>query len=338
MSSPFKGGKGRLFYKGASENKLRTHVFFVCMAALLAFVAAFVWQTQTMDTANKQNSSIFSGILTTPAGDSSQHTAEESKTVSGYAAANNSSVGEMKPETEISNTTSGSDENLSETKLIGSDLNNENSRVPLNDDMLWERVGDEYFDDAAFVGDSITTGIKLYGVMDNADVFAGTGIRLENITEKKVVKFNDEEVTVFEALKRVQPKKIYIMMGANSLGASNETVLKLYERLIDTVIASHADSIVYVQSVLQLYEPLFKIKYGKDISNVRIAAFNDGLKAMALQKGIYFLNVAEVFYDESGAMPEEYTPDGIHIHSAQYQLWFEYLKSHAVVKSSGEQK
>ena len=33
-----------------------------------------------------------------------------------------------------------------------------------------------YFDDAVFVGDSITDGIKLYGVMNNATVIAHTGI------------------------------------------------------------------------------------------------------------------------------------------------------------------
>ena len=39
-------------------------------------------------------------------------------------------------------------------------------------------VGDEYFDDAAFVGDSITEGIKLYEVMTNATVVAARGINL----------------------------------------------------------------------------------------------------------------------------------------------------------------
>ena len=337
MSSPFKGAKGRIFYTGASENKLKKHVFFVIVAALLAFLAAYVWQTQTKQPANNSNSSIISEILPTPTGDASQRTVEESQTiVSGYATANDAGMNETKSDASIQNTSSGSDEYLSDTKLIDSDINNENGSLPAIDDVLWERVGEEYFDDAAFVGDSITTGIKLYGVMDNADVFAGTGIRLENIAEKKIIKINNEEVTIIEALKRVQPKKIYIMMGANSLGASNETVLALYERLIDAIIASHSDSIVYVQSVLPLYEPLFKIKYGKDITNVRIAAFNNGLRALASQKEIVFVNVAEVFSDENGAMPEEYTPDGIHIHSAQYQLWFEYLKSHAIANSSEE--
>jgi lysophospholipase L1-like esterase len=302
------------------------------VAALLAFVAAFIWQTQTKITAIEPNSTINSNIMETRTDNSSQYTIEETQT-------ENKSINENNTNTELSSSISGSDDNYSGIKTESSDANNENSGTSEMDGVLWERVGEEYFDDAAFVGDSITTGIKLYGIMDNANVFAGTGIRLENIAEKKIVKINNEEVTIFEALNSVQPKKIYIMMGANSLGAANETVLALYERLIDKLLTSHPNSIIYVQSVLPLYEPLFKIKYNKDITNLQIASFNVGLKALASQKDIYYLNIAEEFCDENGAMPEEFTPDGIHIHSAQYQRWFEYLKSHAIVKaSSGEQK
>ena len=34
-------------------------------------------------------------------------------------------------------------------------------------------VSDEYFDDVAFVGDSITEGIKLYEIMNNSTVGLG---------------------------------------------------------------------------------------------------------------------------------------------------------------------
>lgn len=78
------------------------------------------------------------------------------------------------------------------------------------------RVRSDYFDDAMFVGDSITTGIELYEVMSNATVVAATGINLDNIMTKKVIELEGQELTIPEAMTHYHPKKIYIMLGATA--------------------------------------------------------------------------------------------------------------------------
>ncbi len=190
----------------------------------------------------------------------------------------------------------------------------------------------KYFDDAVFVGDSITTGIKLYDVMANAKVFAATGMSLDNIFSKELVEVGGEKLTVLDALKVTDPKKIYIMLGANSLGAE-EWALSQYERLIGEVIGQHPHCIVYIQSVLPIYEPTFSVRYGTYITNAQIDRFNEKLAEISAQKGAVYLDVASAFKDETGGMPSEYTPDGIHINPKQYTMWFDYLKAHE--KSDG---
>lgn len=190
----------------------------------------------------------------------------------------------------------------------------------------------KYFDDAVFVGDSITTGIKLYDVMANAKVFAATGMSLDNIFSKELVEAGGEKLTVLDALKVTDPKKIYIMLGANSLGAE-DWALSQYERLIGEVIGQHPHCIVYVQSVLPIYEPTFFVRYGTYITNAQIDRFNEKLAEISAQKGAVYLDVASAFKDETGSMPSEYTPDGIHINPKQYTMWFDYLKAHE--KSDG---
>jgi lysophospholipase L1-like esterase len=201
----------------------------------------------------------------------------------------------------------------------------------------WLSVGDDYFDDAVFIGDSISTGIKLYGIMDNAYVFAGTGIRLENILEKEIAKIDGVEMNLIDALAKIRPKKIYIMMGANSLGAANDAVLNLYEWVIENIMDTNEESIVYVQSVLPLYEPVFWQKYSKNITNEKIESFNAGLVEVARKKGAVYLDVADVFRESDGSMPKEYTPDGIHINPPQYFMWFDYLKAHTVAEQATEE-
>ncbi|MEG1942375.1 MAG: hypothetical protein RR049_01045, partial [Angelakisella sp.] len=80
-----------------------------------------------------------------------------------------------------------------------------------------------YFDDALFVGDSITEGIKLYDVMSNATVLSSTGINLDNIFTKPVVKTEGEDkITIIDGAKALKPGKIYVMMGANSMLSDKE--------------------------------------------------------------------------------------------------------------------
>ncbi len=194
------------------------------------------------------------------------------------------------------------------------------------------RVTSSYFDDAVFIGDSLTVGIKHYDVMSNTTVYAATGIGLENIFTKQAIKQDGQTLTILDALSGHPAKKVYIMLGANSLMSNFERLIEQYGRLVDEVIKRTGDdTVVYVQSVLPINEPLFHVKYAPNTTtNVDIDRFNEMLCAMAAEKGVYYLDVASVFKDENNAMPEGNTPDGMHIISSQYIVWFDYLKTHAI--------
>ena len=54
-----------------------------------------------------------------------------------------------------------------------------------------EWLSSSYFDDALFVGDSITEGIKLYDVMNNATVLSSTGVNLDSLYTKAAITLAD---------------------------------------------------------------------------------------------------------------------------------------------------
>lgn len=195
-----------------------------------------------------------------------------------------------------------------------------------------ERVSSSYFNDAAFIGDSITVGMKLYDVMENADVFASVGIGLDTIFTKQAIKQPDGSmITVFDALEQADSKKVYIMLGANSLMSSHDYLIERYGKLVDEVKARAADdAIIYVQSILPINEPKFRKNYPKNTTtNADIDSFNALLCQMANERGVYYLDVASAFKDESGALSDAVTSDGMHIASDQYVIWIDYLKTHA---------
>ena len=107
-------------------------------------------------------------------------------------------------------------------------------------------VGDEYFDDAAFVGDSITEGIKLYEVMTNATVVAARGINLDNVFTDDQIRTAQGNSTVMGALEAAEPKKIYIMFGANGVGWFTEQhFTDVYTKFVQAVKEQHPDSQIY---------------------------------------------------------------------------------------------
>ena len=148
------------------------------------------------------------------------------------------------------------------------------------------RVTSAYFDDAVFIGDSITTGIKLYDVMSNTTVLASTGIGLENILSKPAIKYGEETLTAMQALAKTGARKVYIMLGANSILGDHDTMVGLYGNLIDEVRRNAPDSIIYVQSVLPINEEIFHVKYNPNTDNSDIMDFNTKLAALAAEKQV----------------------------------------------------
>lgn len=192
-------------------------------------------------------------------------------------------------------------------------------------------LSSDYFNDAIFVGDSITEGIKLYDVMSNVTVLASTGVNLNSLYTKDAITLEDgSKVPILEATKHYDPGKIYLMMGVNSLLSDEETFRTDYGRVIDTLVGQHPDAILYVQSILPVTAD-YEQRQNAVADNAKIDRYNEILKELAAEKKVYYLNVAEVFKDADGCLPSSASPkDGIHFGSSWYRTWFDYLRTHGV--------
>ena len=194
-----------------------------------------------------------------------------------------------------------------------------------------QQVTTAYFDDALFIGDSITYGIESYGLLNNATVIAHTGINPSTILTSEVYEMPDgESKTLLDAAKDLNPKKIYIMIGANGISwIGKESFINYYRQIIERLKEDHPDSIIYVQSIL----PVTKAKSDLDptLANAKINDYNVSIQEMAESLEVYYLNVAEAIKDSTGALPAEASPvDGIHFGPSTYQKWFDYLMTHVV--------
>lgn len=199
---------------------------------------------------------------------------------------------------------------------------------------LQPAVENYYFNTAMFVGDSLTTGIDLYDVMNNTTVIAKTGINTNTILTSKAIKVSGVKVTFLEAMKRHKPKYIYIMLGSN--GIHFQTKAKLisgYSEFIDKVKRQHPSATIYIQSILPVTAK--KQASNSAFANSKINTYNDAILELAAQKGVYYVNVAEALKDSKGNLSTSFDGgDGMHLNKKGYIVWIEYLKRHTVFEGT----
>lgn len=189
--------------------------------------------------------------------------------------------------------------------------------------------GEEWFDDAIFIGDSLTVGLSAYKILDENKIFASTGINPQTILTKACIEKNKTSLTVADAIKDINPKKIYIMLGSNGVAfLSKDKVIELYGEFIDSIKASHPDSQIYLQSIMPVTAS--KEKEDDRYANSKIDEYNDAILDLATEKEVYFVYVAEAVKDENGCLPDSASSDGMHFGPSVYNLWLDYLREHYV--------
>lgn len=256
------------------------------------------------------------------------HTTQQSAVEESSAAAEQSEPQQSEPESSQEEPESSPEESTpDEESLPAGESETPEGVVPTS-----QPVGNEYFDDAIFIGDSVSTGISLYQMAGNAQVVAMTGINLDNISTKPVIDLGGEErVTILEACESYGPKKkVYILLGGNSLGSSKEAFIQRYEEFLTSVKALYPDSIIYLQSMTPVVEG-YKNQFDPEMDNDKINAYNQEIMGLARRSGVYYLDVGSALKDENGNLPTDASPtDGLHFKPEYYAKWFEYLKTHTV--------
>ncbi|MBQ9505283.1 MAG: hypothetical protein IJU93_09780, partial [Lachnospiraceae bacterium] len=131
--------------------------------------------------------------------------------------------------------------------------------------------------------------------------------------------------------------KIYLKFGLNELGWGNEEIFSQnYYALIDMLKYYQPNAVIYVQGIFPVTKS--KAANSKIYDIDRIEMRNKTLRQIAENEHVAFLNLAPVYADEEGYLPEDYAPDGIHLKSQYIEQWKEYLKSHAIVKEEWKER
>ncbi len=190
-----------------------------------------------------------------------------------------------------------------------------------------------YFADAAFLGDSLTVGFSDYNINLGGALICGyTGVGPDAIVNRSAVKSSvrGEEIAL-DVLAAAQPKKLYILLGTNTLttlGAADR-FLAYYGQMLDLLNQTLPGCTIYVESIPPVRPEAAAEKPGLASDVVR--SVNEQLAQLAASKGCVYLDLWETLADGEGNLKEVLAaPDGVHLSAGNgYGAWVTYLRNHA---------
>ncbi len=187
-----------------------------------------------------------------------------------------------------------------------------------------------YFDDALFIGDSRTVGLRDYGNIKGATFFASQGLSVYKIEKEEISVENLGNIKLLDLLKTKKYGKIYLMMGINELGYNFNTNVEKFSNLVNTIREEQPDAILFLGANMHVSKVMSD--ESSIYNNNRINAFNDEVKKLADGQNILYIDVNEIFDDAEGNLDAKYTYDKSHLLGRHYQTWTDWLSQKAIVK------
>ncbi len=194
-----------------------------------------------------------------------------------------------------------------------------------------ERVDDDTFSNAVFIGDSRTEGFQYWGGIKSGTFYWKRGMSVFSVNSSKFT-FNvdGQKVTLVGALDKRQYDKVYIMLGINELGYSAERYEQGLGSLVDEVLDKQPNAVIYLQTLAPVNDALAREHLGAVFNNAKVNAFNEAIVRVAESKRVVLLDTGSIYRDGDGQLPYNMSSDGCHFASSGYAGWGEYLRTHVM--------
>lgn len=207
-------------------------------------------------------------------------------------------------------------------------------KIALTTDYPYTTVGEDYFQDAAFLGDSRTMGISDYAGLE-ADFYCENGMTIYKLLGEKGVIWQKtgEKVDLRQVLQQKQYGKIYIMLGMNELGyGDTEYFREHYQAVLEQIREWQPQAIIFLMANLHVSEK--KNNLETEFNNININAKNAAAASLADGIDVFYLDSNPYFTDENGLLKSDLTFDGVHLYANNYADWKNFLMEHGVVRET----
>lgn len=207
------------------------------------------------------------------------------------------------------------------------------------EEVITHPVDVSWFDDAVFVGDSVTLRLSYYADENEGAIGKAQFVCAGSLGYTNAQWDIDDPVAVHPVYKgqttlaenctvATGATKVFIMLGMNDIGLYGvDATLESADSLITKILSHTPDAKIYLQSTT----PIISGKEVGDLNNENIRAFDEKLEKYAVEKGYKYLDLYHQLCDDDGYLKNEYCSDpdamGIHFSPAACAIWIEYLQN-----------
>lgn len=223
-----------------------------------------------------------------------------------------------------------SEESTEQSDEKSAEMSEESSRTG-------EAVDESWFDDAIFIGDSVTQGLCNYvenGGLGDADFLCidciGYQTALLGLDDEYGIHpvYNGEKVMIDDAVKAIGKKKIFIMLGMNDLSYLGvDGTVGYMTQFVDQLLEKNPDVKIYMESMIPSIASKVRDDY---LTNENVALYNERLKEFCQERGYDYIDVYSQVSDGNGNLRDEICVDpmgqGHHLTYDGLQLWIDLLK------------
>lgn len=194
-----------------------------------------------------------------------------------------------------------------------------------------EKVGSSFFDDAVFIGDSVTLKLSYYaassGELGKATFLTRGSYGVNHaVTDSMLLNYQGKDMKVEDAVKATGAKKVFIMLGMNDIALYGiDKTIENWKTLIDRIESTCPNVKIYVQSMT----PIWTGGEVGGLTNENMDAYNERLQTAVTEEGCYFINVAPYMKDATGGLATLYCSDSfVHVTDEGSAAWIKVLKDY----------
>lgn len=188
-----------------------------------------------------------------------------------------------------------------------------------------------FFDDAAFIGDSVSYVLQQWslknGNFGDAAFLTRSSLGLQNSIDGRIgLSYQGKSYRPEDALALAGKSKLFVMLGFNDLAVYGiDGTMERWVIFIDRILEKNPDMEIYIQSCT----PVHKSSEYNRLNNDIIDEYNVQLAQYCRENGYHFVNIAPYFKDFHNSLVGEYCSDArMHITYDGALVWEYALKAY----------
>lgn len=236
------------------------------------------------------------------------------------------------------------DKDISQNQQTGSetvDIPDIPDDEPIQENEFADETLEQFFENSAFVGDSVMYGMELYANRNNTVESSATFLTLtsfaarhglSDVTEKSYHPlYNGEKMKVEDALALDGANKVFIFLGLNDVRITPSTYYENYVDFIGKIKEKCPDIKIFIISTTYPVASPHSMDMQTAASyRDQLLDLNTRLREYCESGNGYYVDIIGKLQNENGFLDDKYSSDNyVHLTNSAYGIWAETLETYA---------